>query len=183
MKARLQQYYQDKVVDKLKKELKIDSYLAVPKLEKIIVSVGVGQATKDKNLIKINTSFLEKITGQKPVVTKAHRSIAGFSLRQGQVIGLKVTLRKEKMWSFLDKLINIVLPLVRDFQGVPQSAFDQSGNYHIGLAEQVIFPEVDYDDIDKRRGVRISIITSTNQIKASKRLLELLGMPFRKVKS
>ena len=180
MKARLLQHYKDKVADQLKKELKLKSDLAVPKIDKIVVSVGVGQATKDKNLIKINASFLEKITGQRPIATKAHKSIAGFSLRQGQAIGLKVTLRKEKMWTFLDKLINIVLPLVRDFQGVPETAFDQSANYHIGLTEQVIFPEVDYDDIDKRRGVRISIITSTNDIKASKRLLELLGMPFKK---
>ncbi len=183
MKPRLLDHYQKKVFPVLKKEFKISSDLAVPKVEKIIVSLGVGEAAKDKNVLTKNILFLTKITGQKPILTKAKKSIAGFSLRQGQAIGIKVTLRKEKMWSFLDKLLNLVLPLVRDFQGVSDKSFDKNANYNLGLAEQIIFPEVNYDEIDKKRGVQITIVTSTKNNQASRRLLELLGMPFKKVKS
>ncbi len=183
MKPRLLKHYQEKVFPILKKELKLSSDLEVPRIEKVVVSIGVGDAVKDKSILNQNAQVLAKITGQKPVITRAKKSIAGFSLRQGHPIGVKVTLRKEKMWSFLDKLINLVLPLVRDFQGVPVTSFDREGNYNLGLREQVIFPEVSYEEVDKKRGVQVTIVTSTSDPKISRRLLELLGMPFKKVKS
>ena len=179
-KPRLLTHYQQKVLPTLKKEMGNAPDLAVPTLEKIVVSIGVGDATKDKKIIDLNAQFLAKITGQKPIVTKARKSIATFGLRKGQPIGLKVTLRKEKMWSFLDRLINIVLPLVRDFQGVSRTSFDKNGNYNLGLKEQIIFPEVDYEEVDKKRGVRITLVTTTSDVKLSQRLLELLGIPFKK---
>ncbi len=182
MKPRLEKLYQEKVFPSLKRELEVRSDLAVPKIEKIVISIGVGDAVRDKNILNQNAQVLTKISGQKPVITRAKKSIAGFGLRQGHPIGLKVTLRKERMWSFLDKLINLVLPLVRDFQGVSPKSFDKKGNYNLGLNEQVIFPEVSYEEVDKRRGVQITIVTTAKDPKISQRLLELLGMPFKKVK-
>ncbi len=179
-KPRLLTHYQQKVLPTLKKEMGDVPNLAVPTLEKIIVSIGIGDAVKDKKIIDLNANFLAKITGQKPIITKAKKSIATFGLRKGQPIGLKVTLRKEKMWSFLDRLINIVLPLVRDFQGVPRTSFDKNGNYNLGLKEQIVFPEVDYEEVDKKRGLRITLVTTTSDVKLSQRLLELLGVPFKK---
>jgi len=182
MKARLEEYYLTKVVPELKKQMGQVPDLAVPRINKVVVSVGVGEAAKDKRALEPSRLFLAKITGQQPIVTKARHSIAGFGLRQGHPVGLKVTLRKTRMWHFLDKLINIVLPLVRDFRGLPESGFDSQANYTLGLSEQIIFPEVDYEEVDKKRGVRITIVTSTNDLTLSKRLLELLGVPFRQTK-
>ncbi|NOY14805.1 MAG: 50S ribosomal protein L5 [bacterium] len=180
MKPRLLDHYQKKVLPVLKKEMGNAPDLAIPTLDKIIVSIGVGDAAKDKGILKTNAAFLAKITGQKPIITKARKSVATFSLRKGQPIGLKVTLRGQKMWSFLDRLISLVLPLVRDFRGVSPKSFDQNGNYNLGLREQIIFPEVSYEEVDKKRGVRVTLVTSTSDAKLSKRLLELLGVPFTK---
>jgi large subunit ribosomal protein L5 len=141
---------------------------------------GMGEALDNPKAIDAAVSDLIQITGQKPVVTKARTSIANFKLREGRAIGVKVTLRGERMWSFLDRLVNIVLPRVRDFRGIPRDAFDGRGNYTLGLREQLIFPEIEYDKIDKIRGMEITIVTSANSDEQAARLLEMLGMPFRK---
>jgi len=178
---RLKQQYLESLVPQLKKELGKENVFALPKIKKILVHIGVG--TREPNQAKALESAKEQLsllTGQKPKVTAAKQSVAGFKLRQGDPVGLLVTLRGERMWQFLDKLINIVLPRVKDFQGVRVNAFDQNGNYNLGLTEQIIFPEIEYDKIDRIRGMQITIVTSAENIHDAKILLTLLGMPFEK---
>lgn len=179
-KTRLAEFYQEKIKPQLKQELKIKNDLAVPYVEKVVVNIGLKEAADDKGVLKSVSEYLAQITGQKPKVTRARKSIAGFSLREGSPVGLKVTLRHAKMYQFLDKLFNIVLPRVRDFQGVKLTAFDHQANYTLGLEEQTVFSEVDYDKIDKSRGLEITIVTSVDQKDQAKRLLQLMGMPFEK---
>lgn len=180
MKNVLEQKYIDEVKPALMKELGIENALAVPRVDKIVINIGLGEALDNPKAIEAAVSDLITITGQKPVVTKAKKSIANFKLREEREIGAKVTLRGYKMWSFLDRLVNVALPRVRDFRGIPAKSFDGRGNYTLGLREQLIFPEVAYDQIDKVRGMEISVVTSAHNDEQAYRLLELLGMPFTK---
>ena len=150
----------------------------VPKVVKTVVNIGLGEALDSSNVVQIVSRDLQLITGQKPIERKAKKSIANFKLREGQVIGLSVTLRGDRMWFFLDNLLNMALPRVRDFRGVSKKSFDGNGNYSLGLQEQVIFPQIDYNEIDKLRGMQINIVTSSDSDTESRKLLELLGMPF-----
>ena len=179
MMARLKKYYQTKLRDELKNKLGLKNIFEVPKLKKIVVNIGVGEAASDSKKIESATSDLTTITGQKPLVTKAKKSIAGFKLRKGVNIGCKVTLRKDRMYEFLDRLIYIALPRVRDFKGLSRKSFDKSGNYSIGIKEQIIFPEINYDKIDKVRGMDVSIITSTRNDNHAFELLKGFNLPFR----
>ena len=172
--------YIEEVVPALQKEFSFKTPMQIPKLEKITVSVGVGEATTNKKLLEAAVKELEQITGQHVVKTKARKSIANFKVRQGNKIGAKVTLRGQHMYEFLDKVISIALPRVRDFQGISDKAFDGKGNYSLGLTEQLVFPEISYEKIDKIRGLDIVIVTSANTDKEAKALLEKLGMPFRR---
>ena len=160
------------------KEFKFKNNLMVPKVLKTVVNIGLGEALDSSNVVQIVSRDLQLITGQKPIERKAKKSIANFKLREGQVIGLSVTLRGDRMWFFLDNLLNMALPRVRDFRGVSKKSFDGNGNYSLGLQEQVIFPEIDYNEIDKLRGMQINIVTSSDSDAESRKLLELLGMPF-----
>ncbi len=163
------------------KEFGYGNVMQVPRVEKIVVNVGMGEALDNPKALDFAVQDLARITGQRPVVTRARRSIAGFKLRAGRAIGVKVTLRGERMWAFLDRLCNVALPRQRDFRGVPES-FDGRGNYTLGLREQLVFPEINYDQIDKIRGLEISIVTSARTDEEGRRLLELLGMPFRRTR-
>ncbi|QMT98587.1 50S ribosomal protein L5 [Mycoplasma tullyi] len=174
--------YKTKIVPLLQKELGLSSVMQVPKIEKIVINMGVGDATKDAKLLELAVSELQAISGQKPVITKAHSSNASFKIRQGQAIGCKVTLRGEKMWNFLEKLINIALPRVRDFRGLSNRAFDARGNYTLGIKEQIIFPEIIYDNVKKIRGFDITLVISSDNAKHNHRLLLELGMPLIKTK-
>ncbi|MCL2791742.1 MAG: 50S ribosomal protein L5 [Spirochaetaceae bacterium] len=156
------------------------SVMQIPRVEKVVVSVGVGEAIQNKKLLEAAVQELALITGQKPVKTKARKSIANFKLREGYEIGAKVTLRQNRMWEFLDRFINVALPRVKDFRGVDPNAFDGHGNYSIGIKEQIIFPEIDYDKIERVSGLNIAIITTSNSDKEARSLLKKLGMPFRK---
>jgi large subunit ribosomal protein L5 len=176
----LQEKYRQEIRPKLAKEFGLKNVLAVPLVEKVVVSMGLGEAIQDKNLIEKATEDLKAITGQKPKVTKARMSVAGFKIKKGDSIGLMTTLRREKMYSFLEKLFKIVLPRVRDFHGVSNLSFDGRGNYNLGLVEQIVFPEIDYAKVDKIRGLQITIVTNTQDDQKAKRLLEELGMPFEK---
>ena len=171
--------YQDEVVSTLMKDFDYRSVMEVPVIKKIVINVGLGEALENAKAIDFATSDIVAITGQKPVVTEARKSIAGFKLREGRPIGLKVTLRGERMWSFLTRLIHVALPRTRDFQGLSPDSFDGRGNYTLGLREQLIFPEIDYDNIDKVRGMEVSIVTTAQTDEEGRRLLQLLGMPFR----
>lgn len=177
---RLYQKYKNEVVPELIKIFNYKNIMQVPRLEKITVNMGVGDATQNQDIIKKVQKQLMIITAQYPVVIKAKKSISNFKLRKGMNIGLKVTLRKARMWAFLDKLISIVLPRIRDFRGVNPNSFDGKGNYNLGIREQLIFPELSYDDIDKIRGLDISITTTAKTDKEAYELLKLLGVPFRK---
>lgn len=177
---RLEEKYQKEIIAVFQKEFNIKNSLAVPKIVKVVINVGIGQISSDKPAQEKAINVLAAITGQKPTIRKAKTAIAEFKIRRGTIVGLTVTLRKKRMYQFLDKLFTIVLPRVRDFQGLKRSAFDQQGNYTLGLKEQIIFPEVDYDKIDKIRGLEVTIVTSTKNKKQALRLLELLGMPFEK---
>ena len=183
MKNRLYQKYQQEVVPTLQKEWGLKNPLAVPRVEKVVVSIGIGEMAHNKEILQKASDYLAQITGQKPKLCRAKKSIAGFKIRQGDPIGLMVTLRRRRMYDFLDKLFTIVLPRVRDFQGVSRTAFDGHGNYNLGLREQTVFPEIDYDKIDKVRGLQVTIVTNTDDDKKAERLLELLGLPFEKKKS
>jgi len=176
----MKERYQTEMVPALKESLSLDNLMQVPTVEKVVINIGMGEALDNPKSIDAAVSDLIQITGQKPVVTKARTSIANFKLREGRAIGVKVTLRAERMWSFLDRLINIVLPRVRDFRGIPRDAFDGRGNYTLGLREQLIFPEIEYDKIDKIRGMEITIVTTATNDEQAAQLLEMLGMPFRK---
>lgn len=176
---RLQEQYNKTIVHQLKEELKYSSIMQVPKIEKIIINIGVGDAVATPKMLDKTVSELTKITGQKPVVTNAKKSIASFKLREGMPIGVKVTLRGEKMMDFFDKLISIALPRVRDFQGLSRNAFDKNGNYTFGVKEQIIFPEINYEDVEKVRGMQVTIVTSTPDKQAATLLLEKFGFPFK----
>ncbi len=177
---RLKEKYLNEVIPNMQKKHNYKSIMEVPKLEKIVVNMGVGDATTNSKLIEAAASDLALITGQKPVITKAKKSIAGFKVREGQAIGCKVTLRGEKMYNFMDKLISVALPVVRDFRGVSPKAFDGRGNYTMGLKEQLIFPEINFDDIVKVRGMDIVFVTTAKTNEEAFDLLNELGIPFRK---
>lgn len=170
----------EKLTASLMEEFDITNKMAVPKIVKVIVNVGLKEAAHDKGILEKTVEQMAIITGQKPKVTRAKKSIANFKLRQGDPVGVMVTLRGKRMNDFLTKLLTIVLPRVRDFQGVPTGAFDKMGNYSLGLTEQIVFPEIDYAKIDRVRGLEITIVTNAGDAKMAKRLLELMGMPFRK---
>lgn len=178
--ARLRLKYSAEIRAALQKELGLDNIMAVPNLEKVVVNMGVGEATQNAKVLDPAVAELAQITGQKPVVTKAKKSIAAFKLREGMPIGCMVTLRRDRMYFFMDKLVNVVLPRVRDFRGVSEKAFDGRGNYTLGVKEQIIFPEIDYDKIDKVKGMNITIVTTARTDEEGKFLLKLLGMPFRR---
>ena len=179
MTPRLKEHYKKTVVPALTKEFGYSNVMAVPKLEKISVNIGLGEATQNPKLLDGAVSELGLVTGQRPVITKAKKSIATFKLRQGMPIGCMVTLRQDRMYEFLDRLLNVSLPRVRDFKGVPAKAFDGQGNYSLGIKEQLIFPEINYDKIDKIKGMNITIVTTAKTDEEGRALLRLLGMPFR----
>ena len=178
--ARLKIFYQNELKEKLKQKFGLKNIFEVPKISKIVVNIGVGEAVSDSKKINAALDDLASITGQKPVVTKAKKSIAGFKLRKGLSIGCKVTLRKNRMYEFLDRLIYIALPRVRDYKGLSSKSFDGNGNYSIGIKEQIIFPEIDYDKIDKVRGMDINIVTDTNNQDHALELLKGFNLPFKK---
>lgn len=179
---RLQAKYNKTIVPQLQKELKYTSIMQVPKIDKIVINIGCGDAVANPKTLDKTVLELTKITGQKPVITKAKKSIAGFKLREGMPIGCKVTLRKEKMMDFFDKLVTVALPRVRDFQGLSRTSFDKNGNYTFGIREQIIFPEINYEDVDKVRGLEITICTTATEKEAAILLLEKMGFPFKKTK-
>ncbi len=174
----LKQRYHDDVVPALQKEFSYANPMQVPRVEKVVVNIGLGEALSNAKALDAAVGDLTAITGQKPIVTKAKRSIAQFRLRTGNSIGAKVTLRGERMWDFLERLTQLALPRIRDFHGVPSRSFDGRGNYSLGLREQLAFPEIDYDRVDRLRGLEVSIVTTAKTDEESKKLLELLGMPF-----
>jgi len=177
---KFKEHYQNEVIPVLMKELELVNIMQTPGIEKVVINVGLGEAMDNSKALDATVSDIQAITGQKPVVTKARKSIAAFKLREGREIGVMVTLRGEKMWSFMDRLLNIVLPRVRDFRGISPDAFDGRGNYTLGLREQLIFPEIEFDKIDKIRGLEITIVTTATSDDQAYLLLEQLGMPFRK---
>ncbi len=177
---RLKTQYQDDIVPAMMKELDYANIMQVPRLVKVAVNIGLGEALQNNKAVEAATGDLRTITGQNPVVTKARNSIATFKLREGMPIGAKVTLRSNRMWDFMDRLINVVLPRQRDFQGISPDSFDGRGNYSIGLREQLVFPEIDYDEIDKVRGLEVTIVTTATTDEEARRLLSLMGMPFRR---
>ena len=176
---RLKELYREQVVPTMQKELGYRNVMQVPRLEKIVVNIGMGEALQNAKSLDAAVRDITVITGQRPVVTRARKSIAGFKLREGNPIGVKVTLRGDRMWDFLDRLCNIALPRQRDFRGISPDAFDGRGNYSLGLREQLVFPEVDYDKIDKIRGMEITIVTTAQTDEEGYHLLRLLGMPFK----
>lgn len=176
----LKDQYLEEVVPKLMDEFAYSTVMEVPRIQKVVLNVGLGEALDNAKAIEFATNDITAITGQKPIVTRAKKSIASFKLREGRAIGIKVTLRGERMWAFLARLIHIALPRTRDFQGVSPDSFDGRGNYTLGLREQLIFPEIDYDRIDKIRGMELSIVTTAKEDEEGRRLLALLGMPFRR---
>ncbi len=178
--ARLQQIYREKIVPELKRSLGLKNTMQVPRILKITVNMGVGEAVADKKVMDAATADLAKITGQKPAVTKAKKSVATFKVRDGQAIGCKVTLRGARMYEFLDRLVNIAIPRIRDFRGISSRSFDGRGNYSLGVKEQIIFPEIQYDQIDQIRGMDITISTSAHDDKRGRALLEAFNFPFRK---
>lgn len=178
MKATLEQKYQEEILPSLMKRFGYKSPMAVPKLNKIIVNMGLGEAVSDPKVLDRAVEELGVITGQKPVITRARKSIAGFKLRAGMPIGCMVTLRRRRMYEFLDRLVNVALPRVRDFKGIPSKSFDGRGNYALGIQEQIIFPEINYDKIDKLRGLSVSIVTTAKTDEEGYQLLKELGMPF-----
>ncbi|OIJ15461.1 50S ribosomal protein L5 [Anaerobacillus arseniciselenatis] len=177
---RLKEKYQNEIVPSLVEKFNYSSVMAVPKIEKIVVNMGVGDAVSNAKALDKAVEELTQITGQKPLITKAKKSIAGFKLREGMPIGAKVTLRGERMYQFLDKLIAVSLPRVRDFRGISKKAFDGRGNYTLGVKEQLIFPEIDYDKVDKVRGMDIVVVTTANSDEEARELLTQMGMPFQK---
>ena len=176
---RLKERYRSEIAPALHKEFNFSNVMQIPRVEKVVINVGMGEAIAEVKRIDNAVRDLTEITGQKPVVTKAKRSVASFKLRQGMSIGVMVTLRGERMWDFLDKLVNVALPRQRDFQGISPDSFDGRGNYTLGIREQLVFPEVDYDKIDKVRGMEITIVTTARNDEEGRRLLRMLGMPFR----
>ncbi len=179
-RPRLKQRYVDTVRDQLKTDLQLENIMQVPRFEKIVINMGVGKATQQPSLLEGAVTDLTLIAGQKPVVTKAKKSIASFKLREGNSIGCKVTLRGDRMWEFLDRLISLAIPRVRDFRGLPANAFDGRGNYTFGVNEQLIFPEIDYDKVDSPRGMDITIVTTARTDAEGKALLDAFGFPFKR---
>jgi large subunit ribosomal protein L5 len=179
MAPRLQQHYYDSIRPELGKELGIANLYAIPRIEKISINMGVGEAMQDKKFLELAADAMTEIAGQKPVLTMARQSIAGFKLREGVAIGCKVTLRRERMYEFLDRLVSIVLPRVRDFRGVSRTAFDGNGNYSMGLSEWLVFPELSGDKFAKAQGMNIAIVTTAKSDEHARRMLEMFGMPFR----
>ena len=178
--ARLKEMYNNEIVDAMTKKFGYQNIMQVPKLEKIVVNMGVGEAKENSKILDSAIADLEKITGQKAVTTKAKNSVANFKIREGMPIGCKVTLRGEKMYEFLDRLVNLALPRVRDFRGVNPNAFDGRGNYALGIKEQLIFPEIEYDKVDKVRGMDIIVVTTAKTDEEARELLAQFGMPFKK---
>lgn len=176
---RLKDKYKNEIVKAMMDKFGYKNIMEVPRLEKVVINMGVGEATQNTKAIDAAVEDLMVITGQRPVVTKAKKSIAGFKLRAGMKIGCKVTLRGDRMWEFVDRFINVALPRVRDFRGVSPKSFDGRGNYNLGIREQLIFPEIDYDKIDKVRGMDINFVTTAKTDEEARELLRLLGMPFR----
>jgi large subunit ribosomal protein L5 len=177
--SRLKDRYTSDVAPALKKEFGYKNVMAIPKVTKVVVNMGLGEATQNAKIVDVGADEITRITGQKPVVRRAKKSIAQFKVRQGMPIGSMVTLRGDRMWEFLDRLISIALPRVRDFRGVSPRGFDGRGNYTLGLKDQLLFPEIDYMKVDKARGMNISVVTTAKTDEESRKLLQLLGMPFR----
>ena len=177
--SRLQERYRDEVVPALRKEFGYTTIMAVPKIERVVVNMGIGEATQNPKLIDAAADELTRITGQRPLTTRARKSVAAFKLRQGMAIGSMVTLRGARMFEFLDRLISIALPRVRDFRGISPDGFDGRGNYTLGLRDQLIFLEIDYMKVDQSRGMNVSVVTTARTDGEGRRLLQLLGMPFR----
>lgn len=171
--------YREEVVPALTAEFAYKNLMQVPRLEKIVLNIGLGEAIQNPHALEGAASDLAAIAGQRPVITRARRSVSQFKLREGMAIGMAVTLRGNRMYDFFDKLLNVTLPRIRDFQGVPRNSFDGRGNYTLGLKEQVVFPEIEYDKVDKVRGLEVSIVTTAHTDEEGRRLLQLLGMPFR----
>ena len=178
--TRLEEKYKNEVMAELQKQFSYKNVMEIPKIVKVVVNIGVGEAKENAKLLDSASGDLEKITGQKPIITRAKRSVANFKIREGMPIGTKVTLRSDKMYYFLDKLFNISLPRVRDFRGVNPKSFDGRGNYSLGIKEQLIFPEINYDQIDKIRGMDIIVVTTAKTDEEARALLKLMGMPFSK---
>lgn len=179
MAARLKEKYTKEIAPAISKEFSITNPMAVPRLEKIVINMGMGEAIANSKILDTAADEVRAVTGQKPVITKAKKSIASFKLRQGMPIGVMVTLRGDRMYEFLDRLVSIALPRVRDFRGVSPKAFDGRGNYTLGIREQLIFPEIDFNKVDKARGMNISIVTTASNDEQARSLLKALGMPFR----
>jgi large subunit ribosomal protein L5 len=177
--ARLKDRYRQEILPQLVKEFNFSNVMQAPRIVKVVVNVGVGEALTNAKALDATVEDITSITGQKPIITKARKSIATFKLREGRAIGVKVTLRGDRMWQFLDRLCNVALPRIRDFRGISPDAFDGRGNYTLGLREQLVWPEIPYDKIDKVRGMEISIVTTAHSDEEGRRLLELIGMPFR----
>lgn len=177
---RMRERYLKEISPALQKAFSLKNVMEVPRVEKVVVNIGAGEALDNPKALEAAASDLAIIVGQKPIMTKARQSIANFKLREGRLIGTKVTLRGERMWSFLDRLLNVALPRVRDFRGVSANAFDGRGNYTLGLRDQLVFPEIEYDKIDKLRGMEVTIVTSARTDERARALLQLLGMPFAK---
>ena len=177
---KMKEKYQQEIVPALIKTFEFKNIMEVPRISKVVVNIGMGSEMENSKAIEAAVSDLGKIAGQKPIVTKARVSIAAFKLREGRIIGTKVTLRGERMWSFLDRLMNVALPRVRDFRGVSPNSFDGRGNYTLGLKDQLVFPEIEYDKIDKLRGMEITIVSTAKSDDHGRTLLQLFGMPFRK---
>ena len=177
--SRLKERYQKDVVPALTKEFGYKNVMAVPRIQKVVVNMGLGEATQNAKLVDTGADELARITGQKPVTRRAKKSIAQFKVRKGQPIGTMVTLRGARMWEFLDRLVNIALPRVRDFKGVSPRGFDGRGNYTLGLRDQLLFPEIDYMKVDKARGMNVSVVTSAKTDEEARKLLQFIGMPFR----
>jgi large subunit ribosomal protein L5 len=180
MASRMKEKYLGEVVPNLQKEFSYKNPMQVPGIHKVVVNIGMGEAIQNAKAMDAAVSDLSSITGQRPVITRAKRSVAAFKLREGMPIGCMVTLRGDRMYHFLDKLMNVALPRIRDFQGISSEAFDGRGNYTLGLREQLVFPEIDYDKVDKVRGMEISIVTTARTDEEGRRLLKLMGMPFKK---
>jgi large subunit ribosomal protein L5 len=179
MSARLKEKYQKEVIPALTKEFGYKNVMAVPRLQKIVVNMGLGEATANAKIIDTGADELARITGQKPVTRRAKKSIAAFKVRKGMPIGTMVTLRGERMWEFLDRLMSVALPRVRDFKGVTPRGFDGRGNYTLGLRDQLLFPEIDYMKVDKARGMNVSVVTTAKTDQEARKLLQYIGMPFR----
>ena len=179
MSARLKDKYQKDVVPALRKEFGYTNIMAVPKVQKVVVNMGLGEATSNAKIVDTGADELARITGQKPVVRRAKKSIAAFKVRKGMPIGTMVTLRGDRMWEFLDRLVSIALPRVRDFKGVSPKGFDGRGNYTLGLRDQLLFPEIDYMKVDKARGMNVSVVTTAKTDEEARKLLQFIGMPFR----